>query len=386
MAEQNVVNSLFGLTPELYQQNRLADLQAQQIKAATMAAGPGTMLNPSLAPLYAQAAQRGQFEGEGIRAVGGLLGIEDPQMQLVSRTNQLVQQIGVDTPEKLQTLAAELQKIPGGAPLAVQAIEKANQMMKTGSEAQIAQQKITQEKKLREELAKLGDNPTDEEYLSVFRKFGTPDQQARAIEASINRKAKLSGGAGGKQDVVSNNGVKAGYIDAKGNFFNNQGRKVTSKEFTDAQTSHDKATDLLYKLENISEDDINKAYGSLADYTTVTGGKLLGPTSTLEAQTKINEVGIRSVLNNLSQLKGASSDKEMTQMIKDFPGYQSDPDVMKQWVNRAIKTTNDFLSRSEKRYGFDTDYGQEKAFTLKSTKTSKAKPGSSRENPIKLPD
>jgi hypothetical protein len=363
MAERDIVGGMFGVTPEMYQRSMAARDSANNLTAAAQLT-PG-----QLSGYYAMEA------GTGLgRATQGLLGVEDPQLSLIRQTNQLVQQIGVDTPEKLQTLASELQKLPGGGPLAMQAIDKSNQMLKTGSEAQIAKQKIDQEKLLREELAKLGDSPTDEEYLSVFRKFGTPDQQARAIEASINRKAKLSGGAGGRQDVVSNNGVKAGYIDAKGNFFNNQGRKVTSKEFTDAQTSHDKATDLLYKLENISEDDINKAYGSLADYTTVTGGKLLGPTSTLEAQTKINEVGIRSVLNNLSQLKGASSDKEMTQMIKDFPGYQSDPDVMKQWVNRAIKTTNDFLSRSEKRYGFDTDYGQEKAFTLKSTKTSKAQP------------
>jgi hypothetical protein len=192
MAEKNVVNSLFGLTPELYQQNRLAELQARQVQAGTMAAGPGSMMNPSLAPLYARAAQQGQLIGEGARAIGSLLGVEDPQMQLVTRTNQLVQQIGVDTPEKLQTLAAELQKIPGGAPLAVQAIDKANQMMKTGAEAQTAKQKIDQEKLLREELAKLGDNPTDEQYLNVFRKFGTPDQQARAIEMNIARKERLA--------------------------------------------------------------------------------------------------------------------------------------------------------------------------------------------------
>ena len=36
MAQPNVVPSLFGLTPELYQQNRVADLQAQQQKAATL--------------------------------------------------------------------------------------------------------------------------------------------------------------------------------------------------------------------------------------------------------------------------------------------------------------------------------------------------------------
>lgn len=356
MAQQDIVGGLFGITPESYQQAQIAKDTVSNLAAAQLTPG-------QLAGYYA--AQAGSGLG---RATQGLLGVEDPELSLIRQTNQLVQQIGVDTPEKLQTLAGELQKIPGGAPLAIKAIDKANSMMKTGAEAQVAQQKIDQEKLLREELAKLGDNPTDEEYLRVFRKFGTPDQQAKAIEMSIARKAKLAGGGGGRQDVISNNGVKAGYVDAKGNFFNNQGRKVTSKEFEDAQKSHDASVDLLYKLQNITEDDIKNAYGSLADYTTLPGGKLIGSESTVSAQTKINEVGIRNVLNNLQQLKGASSDKEMAQMIKDFPGYQAEPATMKKWMDRAVSTTNRFLQRSEQRYGFDTEYGQENRFGTKTGK------------------
>lgn len=356
MAQQDIVGGLFGITPESYQQAQIAKDTVSNLAAAQLTPG-------QLAGYYA--AQAGSGLG---RATQGLLGVEDPELSLIRQTNQLVQQIGVDTPEKLQTLAGELQKIPGGAPLAIKAIDKANSMMKTGAEAQVAQQKIDQEKLLREELAKLGDNPTDEEYLRVFRKFGTPDQQAKAIEMSIARKAKLAGGGGGRQDVISNNGVKAGYVDAKGNFFNNQGRKVTSKEFEDAQKSHDASVDLLYKLQNITEDDIKNAYGSLADYTTLPGGKLIGSESTVSAQTKINEVGIRNVLNNLQQLKGASSDKEMAQMIKDFPGYQADAATMKKWMDRAVSTTNRFLQRSEQRYGFDTEYGQENRFGTKTGK------------------
>jgi hypothetical protein len=193
MADKDIVGGMFGITPEMYQQraDELAFAQAQRIGAA--ASGPGTMLSPSLAPFYTGAAQQGQMLSKGL---GGLLGVEDPELSLVRQTSQLAQQIGVDTPEKLQTLAGELQKLPGGAALAVQAIEKANSMMKTGAEAQTAKQKIDQEKLLRDELAKLGDNATEEQYLQVFRKFGTPDQQVRAIEASIARKARLAGGTG----------------------------------------------------------------------------------------------------------------------------------------------------------------------------------------------
>jgi putative NADPH-quinone reductase len=359
MAQQNVVPSLFGLTPELYQQNRMDELQARQALAARNA---GTMLNPSLAPLYAQAAQRGQLEGEAIRAVGGLLGVEDPQLAKIRDVQTMRNQFDVSTPDGLRQFAQAL-SAKGYGDLALQAANEADKRTKASSEAQMSEQKISQEKKLRDELNTLGENATDEDILRIVRKYGTPDQVMRAVQASADKKARLSATTGGKQEIVSNNGVKAGYVDAKGNFFNNQGRKVSAREFEDSQKSHDSASSLIYKLQNITEDDINNAYGSLADYTTVVGGKLVGPTKTLEAQTKINEVGIRSVLNNLSQLKGASSDKEMTQMIKDFPGFQSEPSVMKKWVDRAVATTNNFLQKSEKRYGFDTDYGVEGRFT-----------------------
>ena len=381
----NIVPSLFGLTPETYQQQRAAQLAAEQQKLASAAAGPGTMLNPSLQPLYAQAAQRGQMAGT---ALGGIFGMEDPQLKMVRDVTQMRQGFDTTTPEGLQAFSQAL-AAKGYTDLSVQAMDKANQLMKTGAEAQTAKQKIDQEKKLREELNTLGPDATDEDVLRVVRKYGTPDQVMKAVQASMDKKNALAMKAGlagaGKQDIVSNNGVKAGYVDAKGNFFNNQGKKISDKELQDAQKSHDAASDLLYKLQNITEGDIKNAYGSLADYTTLPGGKLLGSETTVSAQTKINEVGIRNVLNNLSQLKGASSDKEMAQMIKDFPGFQAEPATMKKWMDRAVATTNRFLQRSEQRYGYDTDYGQENRFgTLKGKTSPTGTPGSSRENPIKL--
>jgi hypothetical protein len=378
MADKDIVGGMFGMTPEMYQQNRLAQLQAEQTRAGVMAAGPGTMMNPSLAPLYAQAAQQGQLIGGAARAVGGLLGVEDPQLVKIRDVQQMRSQFDISTPEGLRSFAQAL-SAKGYGDLALQAANEADKRTKVSSEAQMSEQKISQEKKLREELNTLGENATDDDILRIVRKYGTPDQVMRAVQASADKKARLSATTGGRQEIVSNNGVKGGYVDAKGNFFNNQGRKVSAKEFEDSQKSHDSASALIYKLENITEDDINNAFGSLVDYTTAPGGKLVGPTKTLEAQTKINEVGIRSVLNNLSQLKGASSDKEMTQMIKDFPGFQSKPSVMKEWTDRAIKTTNNFLQKSEKRYGFDTDYGTEGRFTKPKQGTKEASATSSQE-------
>lgn len=190
MAQQNVVPSLFGITPELYQQNRLEDLQAQQMAAGRMAAGPGSMLNPSLAPLYAQAAQRGQLVGEAARAVGGLLGVEDPQLVKIRDVQQMRNQFDVSTPEGLRQFSQALSS-KGYGDLALQAANEADRRTKISSEAQMSEQKISQEKALREELGKLPENASDEDMLRVFRKFGTPDQQARAIQASLDKKAQL---------------------------------------------------------------------------------------------------------------------------------------------------------------------------------------------------
>ena len=181
----NIVPSLFGLTPETYQQQRAAQLAAEQQKLASAAATPGTMLNPSLQPLYAQAAQRGQMMGT---ALGGIFGMEDPQLKMVRDVTQMRQGFDTTTPEGLQAFAQAL-AAKGYTDLSVQAMDKSNQLMKTGAEAQTAKQKIDQEKKLRDELNTLGPDATDEDVLRVVRKYGTPDQVMKAVQASLDKKA-----------------------------------------------------------------------------------------------------------------------------------------------------------------------------------------------------
>ena len=121
--------------------------------------------------------------------------------------------------------------------------------------------------------------------------------------------------------------------------------------------------DLTNKLNNLTKGDIKNAFGSVMDYTGSKVGQMVGRKDVVDAQNKINSIQIKNVLDNLSQLKGASSDKEMAQMIKDFPAYTADPVIMERWTDRAAKTANRFLKRSEQRFGFDTEYAQEDRFT-----------------------
>ena len=182
-----------------------------------------------------------------------------------------------------------------------------------------------------------------------------------------NRKrpvTKIDLGVGG-QGGINNNGVKVGSWDKLGRYISPKGEVYPAAAVTEARKEHDAATDLAFKLNQLSKDDIKNAYGSVMDYTTSKLGRMAAPVKTLDAQIKINNLQIGSVLNNLSQLKGASSDKEMAQMIKDFPGYEAPPAVMQNWVNRAAQTTNRFLKRSENRFGFDTEYADESKFVEK---------------------
>lgn len=170
---------------------------------------------------------------------------------------------------------------------------------------------------------------------------------------------------------VNNNGVPIGRFDKTGRYISPEGRVYTASAVTEAQKEHDVAMDLGYKLNNLTKEDIKNAYGSATDYTASKIGQMVGRKEVVTAQNKINAIQIKNVLDNLSQLKGASSDKEMAQMIKDFPAYTASPDVMEKWVERAAKATNRFLQRSEKRYGFDTDYALEGRF---GEKTESQKP------------
>lgn len=189
------------------------------------------------------------------------------------------------------------------------------------------------------------------------------DEKGNKIFAAPNK--PTGEGEGGGYPTVNNNGVRVGTYYKTGGYRSPTGQSYSSKAMDEARAEHDAATDLAFKLNQLSKDDIKNAYGSAFDYSSSKVGQMVGNKNVVDAQTKINSLQIGSVLKNLSQLKGASSDKEMAQMIKDFPGYTASPDVMEKWVERAALATNRFLKRSEGRFGFDTDYAEQGRFGSK---------------------
>lgn len=180
MAE--VMNSLFGITPESLQATRNAALEAQALRYAE--------LDPF------QRATMGIYKGANQLggAIGGLLGAQDPEMVKAAALQSIMKQADTTTPEGLSTLARTLAQQGFGAQAmavtdqAQQARLKAAQTGKALAEQQKVELTIAQEEKLRKELTALGPDATEEQYLQVVRKYGDPDKIMTSIQTTQSRK------------------------------------------------------------------------------------------------------------------------------------------------------------------------------------------------------
>jgi hypothetical protein len=187
----DIVQGLFGMTPESYQQQRDAE-------AYKRAAAFGQM-DPM------QAARTSIFYGANQLggAIGGMLGAEDPQMRLISQRNALARQFDVSTPEGLAQYGQALQQI-GDTQGALGAIGIGRQMTqemaltgqrKAAERASVAtaektELSVEQEKKLRDELSRLPTNATEEQILGVVTKYGSPDKVLAALQSSADKAAQ----------------------------------------------------------------------------------------------------------------------------------------------------------------------------------------------------
>jgi len=186
----DIIPSLFGLTPEMYgQQQQMAALsQGAQLANMSPEARGAAMT-------YAGAAGLG-------RAVGGMLGAEDPQLKLISTRNAIAQQIDQTNPDSILKGAQMLAQAGDqqGAMQLAQFARQAQSEMALVQQRQAAQQaslataaktqlSIKQEEQLREELSKLPQDATQEQVLSIVTKYGSPDKVLAALQSSADRAA-----------------------------------------------------------------------------------------------------------------------------------------------------------------------------------------------------
>jgi hypothetical protein len=323
MAEKDIIGNIFGMTPELYQAGQTQRDIAQQ-QAARENAGAGLFAN-AYAP---QIQQQAQLMG---RAVGGVLGIEDPQMQMVREVSQLRNQFDITTPEGMEGFAKAI--APKYPDLAMQALDKVSTLEARRSQTELR----------RAQAEKAARGPiTSPEQLLTSGKY-TPASIAQYQQTGNIADLMLVKGAGGEGGEQGPGPVgKAGaFRDVDGNILGATEMKNVRAEFTEGQK-------LLKLLNDATSQDIKDAE-SFVDWTTAGVTKGLASSKTLNAQTKLAAAQLIEQIGNLPP--GSASDADMRASMKSFPGY-SDPESLRQWVNRTKSKLQSRMEDISGQFGF----------------------------------
>ena len=186
MAE--VVNSLFGITPESLMAEREKALQTQAMQYAQ--ADP---FQRATAAIYSGANRLGG-------AVGGLLGAQDPELAKATALQTIMKQADTSTPEGLVALAQTLGS-QGFGQQAMQVMDKARQsQLQTAQIGKVRAEeaKLTEaserEEQLRTALSQLPPDAADKDIEAIVRQYGNPDRIFATLEkrqtAEANRIAK----------------------------------------------------------------------------------------------------------------------------------------------------------------------------------------------------
>jgi len=187
MAE-NIVAGLFGLTPQMYGEQQRQSALAEGIKLAN--------LDPaSRGAAMTYAGARG-LSG----AIAGALGVEDPQLKMISARQQIMSQLDQSDPESILKGAQMLAQAGDqqGAMALADFARKAQSEMALMQQRQAAGQaslataaktelSVRQEEQLRAELAKLGPDATQDQVIAVLTKYGPPEKVLAALTAAQSR-------------------------------------------------------------------------------------------------------------------------------------------------------------------------------------------------------
>jgi len=189
MAE-NIVAGLFGMTPQMYQNQQYGQDLNRGIALAQLSPGAAAQ-----AGLQASVGQLG-------RGIAGAMGIEDPQLKMISARNAIAKQIDQTNPESIlkgAQMLAQAGDQQGAMALAQYARQSQSEMAlvqqrraaEQASLAQVAktQLSIKQEEQLRDELSKLPQGASQDDVLAIVTKYGSPDKVLAALQASADKAA-----------------------------------------------------------------------------------------------------------------------------------------------------------------------------------------------------
>lgn len=183
------IAGLFGLTPQMYEQGIRQSAMNEGAAYARMAPE-----DRAIAGIYSAGAGLG-------RTAGGLLGVEDPQMKLISARQQIIGQLDQTDPQSYANAAKQLNAM-GDAQGAIALMDYARKTQ--GDMALIAQRRaaeqasmaqaaktnltIRQEEELRAKLSQLGPNATEDQVIGVLTQYGPPEKVLAALTTAQSRK------------------------------------------------------------------------------------------------------------------------------------------------------------------------------------------------------
>jgi hypothetical protein len=185
----DIVPTLFGLTPEMYQQNQQARIDQQALQFAR--------LDPFERANYGISRGANMLAGALGRSFGG----EDPEETKIRMQQQLLTSIDLGNPTALIEGARKANSM-GLPQLASILVDRSKTLQESialtgqrtaAEQASLAQADKTrftlkQEEDLRAELSKLPPEATDDEVLAIVKRFGPPEKILASLSASASKR------------------------------------------------------------------------------------------------------------------------------------------------------------------------------------------------------